>query len=113
MKGILSPFGGLRGRLMLLFGSVVLMASLILALISINQASQALEAEASEAMLLVAQQVAETVNLQIQSRMAALEGTAGRDVIRGGRGDRESTQRKNLRCWKKNTSGLRKWGIWK
>lgn len=89
-------FQGIRGRLMFFFGTIVLITCLILTFISVGNSSGALRDEATESMLKVAGQVAQTVELQVQTRMYVLESLAERNIIRGLQGDRESTLHEKL-----------------
>ncbi len=96
MDKILTKIRGLRGRLIFLFGIVVLAACLIVAFISINNSSIALEDEASEAMLKVAEQVAGAVDLRSQAKLLIVEAAAGRNVFRGVQGDRDATDEEKM-----------------
>ena len=89
---------GLRAKLMLFFGTIVLAACVVLALISMTNANNALTAEANEAMLKTVQQVSETMKVRIEARLYVLEALADRNVIRGVQGDRESTQEEKLQA---------------
>ncbi len=82
--------GSLRVRMTVLFGLVVLIGCLVLSLMSERRAEQALEIEAKDAMLKVAQQVAETQDSRIQARLCLVKSVAAQDVIRGRWGEREA-----------------------
>lgn len=81
----------LQLRMTLLFGLIVLIGCAVLWFISVNRSEDALEAEARDAMLKVARQVAETVDSRVQARIYVLETIANRNVFRGIQGDREAT----------------------
>ncbi|SMB89645.1 methyl-accepting chemotaxis sensory transducer with Cache sensor [Thermanaeromonas toyohensis ToBE] len=86
----------LRIKMAVLFGLIVLIGCLVLAVISQNRAEIALESEAKEAILKVARQVAETVDSRIQARIYVVEEMADRNVIRGKSGDHEATMEEKL-----------------
>jgi len=81
-----------------LFGLIILIGCLALFWTSENEAGSALEGEASQAMLKVAEQAAETMDSRIQARMYVVEGIAERNVIRGKSGDREATLEEKLQA---------------
>ncbi|MCG0278457.1 MAG: methyl-accepting chemotaxis protein [Thermanaeromonas sp.] len=84
-------FGGtLRTRMILLFGLIALGGCLLLWLVSQNRAARALEAEAEDAMLKVAKQVAETQDSRMQARIYVVESLANRSVIKGKSGEGEA-----------------------
>jgi methyl-accepting chemotaxis protein len=86
----------LRTKLSLVF-SVVLVAGCLALWYEVQiQADKALEAEATEAMLKVAKQLAETQESRNQARTYAVETIANRNVIRGKSGDREATLEEKL-----------------
>ncbi|SHH14203.1 methyl-accepting chemotaxis sensory transducer with Cache sensor [Thermosyntropha lipolytica DSM 11003] len=98
MNEKVSSLTGLRGRMTLLFGLIVLIGCLVVGIVSYNQAGNALEDEAKDSMLKVAKQVAETVDSRLQARMYVVEGIAARNVIRGIQGDREATLEEKLKA---------------
>lgn len=65
-----------------LFGLIILIGCLALFWTSENEAGSALEGEASQAMLKVAEQAAETMDSRIQARMYVVEGIAERNRLR-------------------------------
>ncbi|MGI9953336.1 methyl-accepting chemotaxis protein [Moorellaceae bacterium AZ2] len=81
-----------------LFGLIVLIGCLVLAYISDNRASDALEAEAKDAMHKVATQIATTQDSRNQMRIYAVESIAARNVIRGIQGDREATLEEKMKA---------------
>ncbi|MGB9662306.1 MAG: methyl-accepting chemotaxis protein [Moorellaceae bacterium] len=81
-----------------LFGLIVLIGCLVLWFVSENRAGSALEAEARDAMLKVAKQVAETQDSRIQARIYVVEALANRNVIRGIQGDREATLEEKMKA---------------
>jgi|GEM_PF-2578343 len=78
-------------KMTLIFGGIVLGACLLLGFFSNWQAEKSLEEEAKEGMLKVARQAASTVDAIVQGRIAYVENTANRAVLRGKLGDRETT----------------------
>ncbi|MFA5536341.1 MAG: methyl-accepting chemotaxis protein [Bacillota bacterium] len=97
MSKILTKLQGLRTKVVLFSWIIVLLACGVVAFISINNVSKALIDEANESMLKVTKQVAQTVELQVKSRMWTLESIAARSVIKGVLGDRESTLEEKLK----------------
>lgn len=95
---MLTKFQGLRGRLMVFFGIIVLVTCMVLIYMGMDKAGEALQEEASEAMLKVARQVAKTVENQVRARMYVVESVAARNVIRGVQGDRESTFEEKIKA---------------
>ncbi|MGI9953442.1 methyl-accepting chemotaxis protein [Moorellaceae bacterium AZ2] len=91
MMGKLSISGSLRIRMTLVFGLIVTIGCLVLWWVSESRAASALEAEARNAMLNVARQVAETQDSRIQARLYVVESLANRNVIRGRSGDQDAT----------------------
>ncbi|WP_297201526.1 methyl-accepting chemotaxis protein [Thermanaeromonas sp.] len=88
--------GSLRTKMTVLFGLIVLIGSLVLWLVSQNRAGSALEAQAEEALLKTAKQVAETVESRLQARIYVVESIARNTIIRGRAGDREATLEEKL-----------------
>jgi methyl-accepting chemotaxis protein len=76
-----------------------------------DQAGSALEAEAKEAMLKVAKQVAETQDSRVQARMYVVESLANRSVIRGQLGDRESTLEEKLQVLREELETAKELGF--
>ncbi|MBE3580982.1 MAG: methyl-accepting chemotaxis protein [Thermoanaerobacteraceae bacterium] len=87
----LSVRGSLLLQMTLVFGLIVAIGCLVLSWVSETRAAAALEAEAREAMLKVARQVAEAQDTRIQARSYVVETLANRNVIRGRSGEREAT----------------------
>ncbi|NPV74194.1 MAG: methyl-accepting chemotaxis protein [Pelotomaculum sp.] len=88
--------GSLRLRMTILFGLVVLIGCLVLALVSEFKSTAALEGEAKEAMLKVARQAAETVDSQVRARVYVLEVLANNSIIRGVSAGREAALEEKL-----------------
>lgn len=88
--------GSLRTKLSLVFAAILVAGFLALWYVTGNRAGSAIEAEAKEAMLKVAKQLAETQDSRNQARMYAVETIANRNVIRGHSGDREATLEEKL-----------------
>ncbi|ABS61279.1 methyl-accepting chemotaxis protein [Fervidobacterium nodosum] len=106
----------LKMRIAVLFGLIVLIGCLILFFISENQAGKALEAEAKEAMLKVAKQLAETQNSRIQAKFYIIEMIANRNIIRGIWGEREATLEEKINVIKSEAKkgeslGFKQFGI--
>ncbi|MDK2894917.1 MAG: methyl-accepting chemotaxis protein [Moorella sp. (in: firmicutes)] len=99
-----------------LFGLIVLVGCLVLVFVSYDRARNALESEAKEAMLKMAQQAAETLESRIQARMYVMETLANNTVIRGRWGNREATLEEKLEVLREEQKeagslGFRRFGI--
>ncbi|WXJ95138.1 Methyl-accepting chemotaxis protein McpB [Neomoorella carbonis] len=99
-----------------LFGIIVLVGSLLLAIVSQNRAGSALDSQAEEAMFKMVQQAAETVNSRVQARMYVMETIANNNIIRGRSGDREATLEEKLETLREEQKrakglGFRRFGI--
>lgn len=108
--------GSLRMKMTILFGLIVLIGCLVLFFVSENQAGRALEAEAKEAMLKVAKQVAATQDSRNQMRIYTVESLANRNVIRGIQGDREATLEEKMKALsdevkRAESQGFKRFGI--
>ncbi len=103
-------------KMTILFGLIVLIGCLLLFFVSENQAGRALEAEAKEAMLKVAKQVAATQDSRNQMRIYTVESIANRNVIRGIQGDREATLEEKIKALsdelkRAESQGFKQFGI--
>lgn len=85
-------------KFILLFGGIVLISCLLLGYISISRSEKALESEAGQAMLKLAEQAADTIDARINANVYVLQSLATWDLIMGIKDNHETTQEEKIRA---------------
>ncbi|MGB9661500.1 MAG: methyl-accepting chemotaxis protein [Moorellaceae bacterium] len=94
-----------------MFAGIIIVGCLALGIIAEKYSSATLEAEAKQAMLKVAKEMAETVESKVQARMYLLEALATNDMLRGKYGEREATQEEKVRKLNEATAWAANYGF--
>lgn len=90
----------LHHKFILLFGGIILISCLLLGYISITRSEKALEAEAGQAMLKLAEQAADTIDARINANVYVLQSLATWDLIMGIKDNRETTLEEKINALK-------------
>ncbi|MGB9858346.1 MAG: cache domain-containing protein, partial [Moorellaceae bacterium] len=101
----------LCAKVTLMFAGIIIVGCLALGIIAEKYSSATLEAEAKQAMLKVAKEMAETVESKVQARMYLLEALATNDMLRGKYGEREATQEEKVRKLNEATAWAANYGF--